>query len=125
PFLAHNRQLMAEIEKLEHRIRRPELLVDESFLFDWFDARLPATVTTGRELEAWYREAVRDDADLLRLDREALLRKDAEGVDSEAFPRELVQRGARFALDYHFDPGARDDGVTMTVPLPLLNQVDA
>ena len=125
PFLAHNRRLMAEIEKLEHRIRRPDLLVDEDFLFDWFAARLPADVTTGRELEAWYRKASREDPSLLRLDREALLRKDAAGVDSQAFPREIRQRGARFRLDYHFDPGARDDGVTMTVPLPLLNQVDA
>ncbi|MCO5118672.1 MAG: ATP-dependent RNA helicase HrpA [Burkholderiaceae bacterium] len=125
PFLAHNRRLMAEIEKLEHRIRRPELLVDERFLFDWFDARVPVEVTTGRELEAWYRKAVRGDANLLRLDREAVLRKDAEGVDSQAFPREIRQRGASFRLDYHFDPGASDDGITMTVPLPLLNQVDA
>ncbi len=125
PFLAHNRRLMDEIEKLEHRIRRPDLLVDEDFLFEWFDARVPADVTTGRELEAWYRKASREDPTLLRLDRESLLRKDAAGVDSQAFPREIRQRGARFRLDYHFDPGARDDGVTMTVPLPLLNQVDA
>ncbi len=125
PFLGHNRKLMAEIEKLEHKIRRPELLVDEEFLFEWFDARIPADVVSGQMLEQWYRRAVHENPQLLMLAREELLRKDAEGVSSEAFPRHLGMRSAGFDLDYHFEPGADDDGVTMVVPLALLNQIDA
>ena len=124
PFLRHNRRLIAEIEKLEHKIRRPELLVDENFLYDWFAARIPAEIVSGRMLEDWYRREVRQNPRLLMLSREELLRKDSEGVSSEAFPRRLRMRSAEFELDYHFDPGADDDGVTLVVPLALLNQID-
>ncbi len=125
PFFRRNRQLVAEIEKLEHKIRRPDLLVDEEWLHDWFDARLPAEVTSGQQLERWYREAVKASPGLLELSRDELLRKDADGAGSDAFPRRLAMRGIQFALDYRFDPGAADDGVTMTVPIHALNQVDA
>ncbi|HMN82428.1 MAG TPA: ATP-dependent RNA helicase HrpA [Burkholderiaceae bacterium] len=125
PFLAHNRRLIADIEKLEHKIRRPDLLVDPQFLFDWFDARLPEQVWSGRQLEAWYRKASPAEREALKLTREELLRKDSEGITSEAFPRRIAMRGIEFELDYHFDPGASDDGVTLTVPLYALNQVDA
>jgi len=125
PFFRHNRRLVADVRKLEQQIRRPDLLVDDAWLYDWFDARLPAQVHSGAALEAWYREAVLQQPGLLELSREALMRKDAAGVDSESFPRRVVQRGVRFELEYRFDPGASDDGVTMVVPLYALNQVDA
>ncbi|MEZ5739209.1 MAG: ATP-dependent RNA helicase HrpA [Burkholderiaceae bacterium] len=124
PFVAHNRRLIADIEKLEHKIRRPDLLVDEAFLFAWFDARVPADVVDGRSLVRWVRKAAREERELLHLTRDALLRKDAAGVQSEDFPRSLAMRGTAFELDYHFQPGEADDGVTMRVPLALLNQVD-
>jgi ATP-dependent helicase HrpA len=124
PFLAHNRRLIAEIHKLEHTIRRPDLLVDERFLFDWFDRRIPADVWSGKLLEQWYRSAVRTDPGLLKLSRDEVLRKESEGVSSEAFPRSLAMRGMVFELDYHHDPGAADDGVTLAVPLYALSQVD-
>ena len=124
PFFVHNRKLVAEIRKLEHKIRRPDLLVDEGWLFDWFDARVPADVVSGAQLEAWYRTAVKSDAALLKLARDELLRKEAEGLGSDAFPRRIAMRGVQFTLDYHFDPGAADDGVTLTVPIHALNQVD-
>jgi ATP-dependent helicase HrpA len=125
PFFQRNRRLVAEIEKLEHKIRRPDLLVDEQWLHGWFDARLPAEVTSGQQLERWYREAAKASPGLLELSRDELLRKDADGAGSDAFPRRLAMRGIQFALDYRFDPGAADDGVTMTVPIHALNQVDA
>jgi ATP-dependent helicase HrpA len=125
PFFRHNRRLVAEVRKLEQQIRRPDLLVDDAWLYDWFDARLPAELHSGGALETWYRDAVRSQPGLLELSREELLRKDAAGVDSDAFPRHAVHRGVRFGLEYRFDPGATDDGVTMVVPLYALNQVDA
>ena len=125
PFFVHNRRLVAEIEALEQRIRRPDLLVDERDLYDWYDARIPQDIHTTQALERWWREASRADPKLLHLSREALLRKGADGVGAESFPRRLSMRGLDFDLDYRFDPGAADDGVTMTVPLAMLNQVDA
>ncbi|HQP66129.1 MAG TPA: ATP-dependent RNA helicase HrpA [Quisquiliibacterium sp.] len=124
PFFVHNRRLVAEIRKLEHKIRRPDLLVDEGWLFDWFDARVPADVVSGAQLEAWYLTAVKAEPSLLKLSRDELLRKEAEGLGSDAFPRRITMRGVQFALDYHFDPGASDDGATLTVPIHALNQVD-
>jgi ATP-dependent helicase HrpA len=124
-FFRHNRKVVAEVEQLEAKIRRPDLLVDERFLFDWFDAQVPAEVTSGQQLERWWRAASRERPELLKLSREALLRKDAEGVDHRNFPRRVEMRGVGFEALYHFDPGADDDGVTLQVPLYALNQVDA
>jgi len=125
PFVAHNRRLIGEIEALEQRIRRPDLLVDERDLYDWYDARIPATVSTAQALERWWRDAARSDQGLLFLSRDALLRRGADAIGADAFPRQLDMRGVRFDLAYRFDPGAGDDGVTLTVPLAMLNQVDA
>ncbi len=125
PFLGHNRKLIASIRKLEDQIRRPDLLVDQDFLQQWFEARIPQTVVDARSFEKWYRAQVRDEPGLLRFSREELLRKEAAGVDSADFPGVVVMRGAEYRLSYRFDPGADDDGVTLEVPLALLNQVDA
>jgi len=124
-FFRHNRKVVAEVEQLEAKIRRPDLLVDEQYLYDWFDAQVPAEVTSGQQLERWWRGASRDRPDLLKLSREQLLRKDADGVDHRNFPKRVEMRGVGFEALYHFDPGADDDGVTLQVPLYALNQVDA
>ena len=124
PFLKHNRKLVAELEKLEEKIRRPDLLVDERLLFDWYDARLPEEIVSVTALERWLRRVDEATRKSLMLSREQLLRREAEGVDSADFPRRVLMRGASFDLDYRFDPGAEDDGVTMTVPVILLNQID-
>ena len=125
PFMSHNRRLVAEIRRLEHQIRRPDLLVDEQWLHDWYDERVPADATSGAALDAWYRKASAKDPDLLKLSRDELMRKDPEGTGSDAFPRRVAMHGIQFDLAYRFDPGAADDGVTLTVPLFALNQVDA
>jgi ATP-dependent helicase HrpA len=124
-FFAHNRRLIAEVEQLEAKMRRPDLLVDDAFLFDWYDRQIPADVTSGARLERWWRQARRERPGLLELSREQLMRKDAEGVDHRNFPRQLVMHGMTFDAHYHFDPGADDDGVTLEVPMHALNQVDA
>ncbi|HMS81434.1 MAG TPA: ATP-dependent RNA helicase HrpA, partial [Burkholderiaceae bacterium] len=124
-FFRHNRRLVAEVEQLEAKMRRPDLLVDDAFLHDWFDAQLPADVTSGQQLERWWRAASRERPELLKLSRDQLLRKDAGDVDHRNFPRRVSMRGVGFDASYHFDPGADDDGVTLQVPLYALNQVDA
>jgi ATP-dependent helicase HrpA len=124
-FFRHNLKVVAEIGQLEARIRRPDLLVDEQFLFDWFDAQLPAEITSGQQLERWWRGASRAQPGLLKLSRELLMRKQTDGIDDRKFPQRLSMRGVSFEAAYHFEPGADDDGVTLTVPLFALNQVDA
>ena len=130
PFLRHNRRLVGELEQLEHRMRRPDLLVDEHRLFAFYDARIPAEVVSGSSLESWWRQAVRADPNCLLLNRAVLLRQEAgdavgAATDDARFPRELAMRGGRFALSYLFEPGNARDGVTLTVPLAMLAQVDA
>ena len=125
PFFAHNRRLVAEIEALEHKIRRPDLLVDDELLYAYYDAKIPPHVTSAQALDQWWRETSRTEPKLLYLSRDELLRKEAGGVSADAFPKRLVMRGVAFDLDYVFDPGSPRDGVTMTVPLHALNQVDA
>ena len=124
-MLAHNRRQVAAVEELEHRTRRPDVLVDADLLVDFFEAKVPADVASGRAFEAWYRKAVAGDPKLLMLDREALMRHEAADARSDAFPKSIAMGGITLALDYRFEPGSPRDGVTMTVPLYALNVVDA
>ncbi|MBC8021936.1 MAG: ATP-dependent RNA helicase HrpA, partial [Burkholderiales bacterium] len=124
PFWAHNRKLIREIEELEHRARRPDVLVDERVLLEFYDKRIPKDVRDPRTFETWYRGASEKEPKLLHLTREDVMRHGAESVTEELFPRALDMGGATFPLAYRFDPGHPLDGVTVNVPLALLNQVD-
>jgi ATP-dependent helicase HrpA len=123
PFLAHNRRLVAEIERLEHKSRRPDILADEELIHAFYAARVPAHLYSGAAFEQWRVGAERENKRLLYLSREELMRHEAAGITTENFPPELALGPNRFSLEYHFEPGAARDGVTMTVPLALLNQV--
>ncbi len=125
PFFAHNRRLVADIERLEHKSRRPDILVDEELIAAFYDERVPAEVTDGAQFERWRRRAEASAPRLLYLSREDLMRHEAAGITTENFPPALELGPNRFALEYHFEPGSPRDGVTMTAPLPLLNQVPA
>ena len=122
-FWSHNRKLIQEIEDLEHRARRPDVLVDDRALFAFYDARLPKDLADSRSFDTWYRAASREDAKLLFLSRADLMRHGAESVTEELFPKELAIGEAVFPLAYRFEPGHPMDGVTIIVPLALLNQV--
>ncbi|VCU72194.1 ATP-dependent RNA helicase HrpB [Pigmentiphaga humi] len=126
PFIAHNRKLVADIEKLEHKSRRPDILVDEELIFAFYDRQVPADVNRVVTLEKWYREASAQEggAKLLFLSRDELMRHEAAGVTTDVFPKKLSLHGIDMALDYHFEPGSPRDGVTLAVPLFALNQID-
>jgi ATP-dependent helicase HrpA len=124
-FLAHNLRLVEQIRELEHRTRRPDVLVDEEQIFAFYDRLLPAGVHNGAGFEHWRAEAEREAPRRLFLSRDELMRHEASGAASELFPKALEFRGARMALGYHFEPRSPRDGVTLTVPLFALNQVDA
>jgi ATP-dependent helicase HrpA len=125
PFLAHNRRMVTEIERLEHKSRRPDILVDEELIHAFYDARLPPDVHSASALEHWRAQAEKGKPKLLFLAREDLMRHEAAGITTDNFPPALQLGPNRLALDYHFEPGSPRDGVTMTVPLALLNQVPA
>ncbi len=125
PFLAHNRKLVADIQKLEHKARRPDILVDDALIHAFYDRHLPADVCQTRSLESWYRKASQADPRLLYLSRDELMQHEAAGVTTDVFPKRLVWQGVDLALDYHFEPGSPRDGVTLSVPLYALNQLDA
>jgi ATP-dependent helicase HrpA len=124
-FLQHNLKLMREIEHLEHKSRRPDVLVDEELIHAFFDAKVPESITTLAAFDHWRREAEQENPKLLCLQKEQLMRHEAEGITTDAFPAYWEQRGQQFKLAYKHDPGAADDGVTLSLPLPALNQINA
>ena len=122
-FYTHNHQLMLDIETLEHKSRRPDVLVDDELIVAFYDRLIPEDITNGADFDKWRKEAERDNPKLLYLQREDLMRHEAAGVTTEAFPHELKLGGVEFELSYHFEPGSPKDGVTITVPLAQLNQI--
>ena len=124
-FLQHNRKLKTEIEKLEHKSRRPDVLVDDELVYAFFAAAVPAGITTLAAFDKWRREAERENPRLLCLEKDQLMRHEAAGITTDAFPHTFEHRGQTYQLAYHHDPGASDDGVTLALPLVALNQVPA
>ncbi|MFT3962825.1 MAG: ATP-dependent RNA helicase HrpA [Propionivibrio sp.] len=124
-FYKHNHQLMLDIETLEHKSRRPDVLVDDELIVAFYDRLLPENVANGADFDKWRKEAEREDPKLLHLKREDLMRHEAAGVTTEAFPPRIRLGGVDFELAYHFEPGSPKDGVTVTVPLAQLNQIPA
>ena len=129
-FYRHNHQLMLDIETLEHKSRRPDVLVDDELIFAFYDQVIPEGISNGAEFDKWRRDAERaeradggKDAKLLYLKREDLMRHEAAGVTTEAFPHHLKLGGVDYELSYHFEPGSPKDGVTLAVPLAQLNQI--
>ena len=121
PFLKKNLALVREVQDLESRVRRRDLLVDEDALFAFYDERLPTDCFSASTLDKWLR---RDSAggDLLRLKREQVLTRDPGGELKAQFPSTLDWAGVSYRLSYQFEPGRDNDGVSVTIPLPLLNR---
>ena len=124
-FFAHNQKLIHDIEALEHKARRPDVLVDDELIFAFYDSRIPPHIHNGAAFEAWRKEAERDKPRLLFLQRDDLMRHEAAGITTEQFPPQLRMNNISYALAYNFAPGKNDDGVTLTAPLALINQVSA
>ncbi|SFR99817.1 ATP-dependent helicase HrpA [Agrococcus baldri] len=118
-FDRKNRELRREIERLEERQRRRDLLVGDEAVFEFFDARIPADVASTRTFEGWWRKAREETPELLTMTREDLTGEDAR-VDHEQFPTKWLQGEQRLRLSYRFEPGTADDGLTVHVPLAVL-----
>ncbi len=123
PFLAANRKLIREIEELEHKSRRQDVLVDDELIHAFYDRQLPADVVSAATLEGWWRRVSRTEPRRLHLSREELMRHEAAGITSSAFPRMLRLGGVDCAASYLHEPGDARDGVTVSIPLFALNPV--
>ncbi|HUD31550.1 MAG TPA: ATP-dependent RNA helicase HrpA, partial [Variovorax sp.] len=123
PFLAANRKLVKEVEGLEHKSRRQDVLVDDELIYAFYDAQLPPDVASGASFEHWYREASRAQPRLLYLSRDELMRHQAAGITTQSFPPTIRLGGVDCVAAYLHEPGDPKDGLTATVPLFVLNQV--
>ncbi|MFI9270184.1 ATP-dependent RNA helicase HrpA [Kitasatospora sp. NPDC052896] len=124
-FFAANRRMLGEVEELENRARRRDILVDDQTLFDFYDARLPEDVVSARHFDAWWKKARHDQPDLLNFEKSMLINDAADGITEADYPDHWQQGKLRFKLTYQFEPGSDADGVTVHIPLPVLNQVTA
>ncbi|WP_210635360.1 ATP-dependent RNA helicase HrpA [Streptomyces sp. GESEQ-13] len=122
-FFADNRKLLTEVEELEHRARRRDILVDDETLFDFYDQRIPGHVVSGAHFDSWWKHKRREQPDFLDFEREMLIRESADAVTKADYPDIWRQGPLTFRVTYQFEPGADADGVTVHIPLQVLNQV--
>ncbi|WP_175412119.1 ATP-dependent RNA helicase HrpA [Streptomyces sp. TRM64462] len=122
-FFADNRRLLTEVEELEHRARRRDILVDDETLFDFYDQRVPEHVVSGAHFDSWWKHKRREAPDLLDFEREMLINEKAGAVTKADYPDAWRQGALKFRVTYQFEPGADADGVTVHIPLQVLNQV--
>jgi ATP-dependent helicase HrpA len=123
PFLAANQKLVGQVEELEHKARRQDVLVDDELIYAFYDQQLPPDVYSGSTFEGWWRTESRKNPELLRLTRDELMRHEAAGITTNAFPKAIRLGGVDCAAAYLHEPADPRDGLTVTVPLFVLNQV--
>ena len=124
PFLAHNRKLISQVQELEHKARRQDVLVDEELIHAFYDQQLPAEVCSGATLERWWRQNSQSQPKLLHLSRDELMRHEAAGITSAAFPKTLRLGGVDCSVSYLHEPDQARDGLSADVPIFALNQVN-
>ncbi|MGB9375859.1 MAG: ATP-dependent RNA helicase HrpA [Jiangellales bacterium] len=124
-FFHENRARLAEIADLEDRTRRRDVALDDDGLFALYDERLPTSVVSARHFDSWWKKRRQRDPDLLTFSTEQLTRPDTAGSDAGDFPDSWTVDDLTFAVDYRFEPGTDADGLTVTVPLTVLNRLDA
>ncbi|NEA19528.1 ATP-dependent RNA helicase HrpA [Streptomyces halstedii] len=122
-FFHDNRKLLGEVEELEHRARRRDILVDDETLFDFYDRRIPDHVVSGAHFDSWWKHKRREEPDALDFERSMLINEKASAVTKDDYPDSWRQGRLKFRVTYQFEPGADADGVTVHIPLQVLNQV--
>ena len=123
-FMTHNEKIRQEVEELEHKRRKRDVLADEHAQYDFFDARLSDSVNSAASFEQWLTGLDESERGRLYLGHDVLMRDGAGSAPEELFPDRLTVAGQKFPLEYHFEPGHERDGVTLSVPLELLNILD-
>lgn len=124
PFARHNQQLIEELEYLEQKSRRRDILIDDLTLFGLFDAVVPAQVVNGKSFESWRKQAERQNPKCLFLAREQLVKSDTDSITQWEFPDQVQVDGGSIEIDYQFEPGKKQDGLNIVVPVTLINQIE-
>ena len=124
PFQKHNKKLIAHVEDIENRARRRDILVDDTVVYEWFAQRVPDWVVNGKSFEKWRKQAEHDNPRILFLNETDITQERSEGVTQFSFPDAMDVRGGQLRIDYQFEPGRSQDGLTVEVPITLLNQID-
>ncbi|HFD6680620.1 TPA: ATP-dependent RNA helicase HrpA [Providencia alcalifaciens] len=122
-FFKANLKLLSEVEDLEHKSRRRDILVDDETLFAFYDQRIPNDVTSSRHFDNWWKTVSKQQPDLLSFEKNMLIKEDASTVSALDYPNYWYQGDLKFRLSYQFEPGTDADGVTVHIPLAILNQV--
>ncbi|WP_416304892.1 ATP-dependent RNA helicase HrpA [Neptunicella sp. SCSIO 80796] len=125
PFLQHNQQLVDDIQALEDKSRRRDVLVDDQTMQQFYQQKLPEHICNEVSFRNWWKKVVKQQPQLLHFDPASLMKHDAEHVNPLNYPESWQQGNLHLPLDYQFSPAAVDDGVSILVPLPLLNQLQA
>ncbi|QIW15432.1 ATP-dependent RNA helicase HrpA [Pasteurellaceae bacterium RH1A] len=123
-FFQENNRLIKEVEDLEHKSRRRDILVDEQVLFDFYDQRIGTEVVSSQHFDTWWKKASAKDPDLLNFEKSFLINENASLASELDFPNFWYQGSLKLKLTYQFEIGSEADGVTVHIPLPLLNQVE-
>ena len=123
-FFKENNRLIKEVEDLEHKSRRRDILVDEQVLFDFYDQRIGTEVVSSRHFDSWWKKAAKTDPELLNFEKSFLMNEGANKISELDFPNFWYQGSLKLKLTYQFEIGSEADGVTVHIPLPLLNQVE-
>jgi ATP-dependent helicase HrpA len=124
PFMDHNERLFEQVRRLRDKARKSDMLADDDAIARFFDQRVPDDVTSGKTFEQWRGKAEAEDPRRLYLSLADVLLDEATDLSPERFPDTIALYGATLPLSYRFDPGEDDDGITLTLPLTLLPQVD-
>ncbi|MDX1280338.1 MAG: ATP-dependent RNA helicase HrpA [Shewanella colwelliana] len=124
-FFVKNRNLLQDIEALEHKSRRRDILVDEQALVDFYEPRIPQGIYNAPKLLSWWKKEKRSHPDLLDFERDQLMKRSDDHVSALDFPDYWHQGNLKLSLSYHFEPSAIDDGVSVHIPVALLNQIDS
>ncbi|NLJ53308.1 MAG: ATP-dependent RNA helicase HrpA, partial [Intrasporangiaceae bacterium] len=124
-FVRDNARVRAQAEQLEERSRRRDIVVSDEDVFAFYDRHIPPDVVSARHFDTWWKKASRTTPQLLTLTLDQLTRDDAEQVSESDFPLRWSQGDIDLSVGYQFNPGAVDDGVSVTVPVSILNQVTA
>ena len=122
-FLSHNQKLLDELQALEDRFRRRDLVAEQKVVFQFYNDRLPQGIYNQVAFDKWRREAEQRDRSILKLTRDLLLLRGLSVDEQAQFPQQVSCGGLDFALNYRFEPGHQEDGVTAVIPLAILHQV--
>lgn len=123
-FFRDNRRLLDEVEELEHKSRRRDILVDDETLFHFYDERIGHDVVSSKHFDSWWKKASKANPELLNFEKSMLVKEGADKVSALDYPNFWHQGNVKLALSYQFEPGTEADGVTVHIPLPVLNQIE-